>query len=476
MAQNVAPVVDRIRIIPRPGDFLDRNVGSSGEVFYNKQTNSLRIYSGLDRGGFEIVTEQNLARNLSNTEVASVKYTVTVDNEGSGNKYVLNGSYAPVLTFVVGYTYLFDQSDDTNVYYPNENGTINNQHPIVFTESDGTTAYDADVIYYLDGIAVTKDRYIERYERADTRQVQITVKSSTPQSLNYICYSHVNMGNTISVVMPGGGGGVAPPQESGASIDVSPTPPTDPEEGSLWFNDLTGNLYVYLTDDTSSQWVQPSYPIPDTPTPAGFSNIALGDSTQFSASQEEDTLTLVDGPGIQISTDGSTKSITISSTIDIPNLVYNNTLTNTLSQYALIETVPTSLEDLSIVDGAAGQILSTDGAGNFSFITLAGGGGGEAYDQTLNTTDDVQFNSVTTANLTTSNLTDSGLGTPVFTSASTITLDAPDGVIVQNGPFRLPSFTTTEKNALAPVNGDMIYDSTLNKAQVYENNAWVNLV
>jgi hypothetical protein len=49
-----APIVDRIRIIPRPTDFLDRNVGSSGEVFFSKDTNSLRVYSGKDRSGFEI--------------------------------------------------------------------------------------------------------------------------------------------------------------------------------------------------------------------------------------------------------------------------------------------------------------------------------------------------------------------------------------------------------------------------------------
>ena len=51
MASNQAPVVDRIRIIPRPDDFLDRNVGSSGEVFFNKATNSLRVYSGALAGG-----------------------------------------------------------------------------------------------------------------------------------------------------------------------------------------------------------------------------------------------------------------------------------------------------------------------------------------------------------------------------------------------------------------------------------------
>ena len=54
MASSSAPIVDRIRIIPRPGDFLSRNVGSSGEVFFNKSTNSLRIYTGKTPGGFEI--------------------------------------------------------------------------------------------------------------------------------------------------------------------------------------------------------------------------------------------------------------------------------------------------------------------------------------------------------------------------------------------------------------------------------------
>lgn len=59
-----APVVDRIRIIPRPDDFLDRNVGSSGEVFFNKVTNSLRVYSGKDRSGFELAKAD--LTNISN--------------------------------------------------------------------------------------------------------------------------------------------------------------------------------------------------------------------------------------------------------------------------------------------------------------------------------------------------------------------------------------------------------------------------
>ena len=77
MASNSAPIVDRIRIIPRPKDFLDRNVGSSGEVFFNKVTSSLRVYSGKDVSGFEIARAD--LNNVSSSVLAS-KISLTNDD------------------------------------------------------------------------------------------------------------------------------------------------------------------------------------------------------------------------------------------------------------------------------------------------------------------------------------------------------------------------------------------------------------
>jgi len=71
-----APIVDRIRIIPRPSDFLDRNVGSSGEVFFNKVTNSLRVYSGKDAAGFEIARA-----DLNNVTTASLLSKLSFTND-----------------------------------------------------------------------------------------------------------------------------------------------------------------------------------------------------------------------------------------------------------------------------------------------------------------------------------------------------------------------------------------------------------
>lgn len=48
-----------------------------------------------------------------------------------------------------------------------------------------------------------------------------------------------------------GGGG-------SSSITVSDTPPSNPSNGSLWYNTIYGELLVYYTDNDSSQWVSSS--------------------------------------------------------------------------------------------------------------------------------------------------------------------------------------------------------------------------
>lgn len=377
MASNQAPVVDRIRIIPRPDDFLDRNVGASGEVFFDKAANTLRVYNGRLAGGFEVVTKTNLQNSIKESDIATVRYTVVIENQGEGNKYILNGAYKPELNFVVGYTYVFDQSDDINVYYPNAIGTINNQHPLNFSADNlngvlgGGTSYLDGVEYRLDDEVVTQEQYFSGFQNADIRTVSIHVTNDTPSTLYYWCQLHLNMGNTINVADPGSGTGTG----SGASVELSDNAPEDPTAGTIWFETDSGRLFVYVEDEDSAQWVQPTAPIPAFNT---FGSVVVGTDT-IAAANRSDVLTIAAGDNI---------------TLDV------NTGTNTLT-----------------INGQAG------------------GGGGSVYDQDLNTTDDVDFNSITTStatitDLTAQTFTNNGVGAPVFDSASTFTITAPDGIIL----------------------------------------------
>lgn len=407
MASNSAPVVDRIRIIPRPDDFLDRNYGNSGEVFFDKQTKTLRLYDGRAQGGFSVVTDKNIAELIGQSGVGVVDYTVTVVNQGEGNKYVIDGVYKPNLNFVIGYTYIFDQSDQTNEYYPNPEGGVANTHPLNFSadnlsgELGGGTTYLGGVIYKIDNDVVTKDVYIQKFEAATTRSVQITVTSATPTTLYYWCSNHLAMGGTITVAQPGSGAGGA------ANIEVGDAVPTDPQNGTLWFNSTTGKMYIYVTDVDSSQWVQPSVPIQRV---NHFNSVTTGDSSQIYAVGES-VLNFAAGPGIDISTDSSNTIQISASATGGGGGGGGASIGNFTLDASVIDT-----DDSSEITITPSLKLSSD----------------------LRVENDIRADNRIYA----SEFISTTSGAPFIDSATTITLEAPDGVLVE-GELKLQNNNIT---------------------------------
>ena len=51
-----------------PTDFFDRNTGASGELSHEKKLNT-SVYNGLQRGGFEVVSEERLRINTANQKL-----------------------------------------------------------------------------------------------------------------------------------------------------------------------------------------------------------------------------------------------------------------------------------------------------------------------------------------------------------------------------------------------------------------------
>lgn len=82
-----------------------------------------------------------------------------------------------------------------------------------------------------------------------------------------------------------------------------------------------------------------------------------------------------------------------------------------------------------------------------------------------------------TSTVTATGFISSGAGTPSVASATNLDLSAAAAVrVIGGGTFRLPQLTSTARDALTAANGDLIYNTTDNKIQGYENGAWVNLV
>ena len=150
--------------------------------------------------------------------------------------------------------------------------------------------------------------------------------------------------------------------------------------------------------------------------------------------------------------------------------------------FASLTSKPTTVAGYGITDA----VLSTD-LGNFTFtasvLDSSDSSGITITPAVVMSSDLTVENNLTVTNTLVADtievnnlITAAGAGTPEISSETDILLTAANRVEITSSPLRMASFTTAERDAIVAQDGDIIYNTTDNKFQGYENGAWANLI
>ena len=142
-----------------------------------------------------------------------------------------------------------------------------------------------------------------------------------------------------------------------------------------------------------------------------------------------------------------------------------------------------------------GEVLSWTGT-DYDWVSNAGGGGGGStgnftFASSNIDTDDssgitiipsltvqsdltVQKDLVVENTITATEFISTSAGLPEIRSATNLDLHAAGAVVIKNGTLRLYGATTSVRDTLSASVGDVIYNTNVNKPQVYNGSSWVN--
>jgi len=203
--------------LPRPKISISNIFGTMTAIMQDVNTTTI----GNDLNGAKFTRIRTLARFLdavnfapttttttSTSTVAdpsdgeTVTYTVTVQNVGGVNIFLLNGVNNPVITMKRGSTYIFDQSDSSN-----------SGHPLRIKRNSGASYSTGVTVAGTQGSAGSSVTFQPPYPDA-------------PSDLRYYCTVHGNaMGNTITMNDPNT---IQQQSTSSSSAQVNPFGTPDP--------------------------------------------------------------------------------------------------------------------------------------------------------------------------------------------------------------------------------------------------------
>tara|TARA_R110002153_G_scaffold110609_3_gene252043 strand:+ start:1945 stop:3648 length:1704 start_codon:yes stop_codon:yes gene_type:complete len=563
------PIINNLRVVPRDAEFLDRKTGARGEIFYDKDNNTIRLFDSeivgglpLARGDLTNITNSIFAAKATAAGVGgggggSIEVSLTAPstptagtiwfNSSNGTLYVYinDGDSNQWVQPVLGYPAIPDNLQDlTNVTITTPstdqvlkwNGTawINAAAPAagldqsavrtsISVGTEGTAAGDGAVSYdnttgvftyappLLNSLTVSGTLAMGSNDITTIGKVYFAnvfaTEGDLPSATTYHgMFAHVHATGAGYFAHAGAWTKLANNADTATSAqgtkadsalqnltatsittlsDVASSSPSANQvlkwDGSQWSPaaDAVGSGAVTATISGATQ----ANPVVVTSASAhGFYEgqpititgvvgmtqlngneyyVNIASSTSFALYSDSALSTTVNGTGFGAWSSGGTATGGAVAA-EVGNFVFTGSNIDTGDSSSISVTpLVTMQSDLTVENDLTVNNLLT--AAQFSVTD---------FTTTNHTTQNLTVNDT----LSVKTIAQTDTGTPQITSSSTLVLDTQDGVRVTGAPFRLPSFTTTQKNALTPANGDMVYDTTLNKAQVYQNGAWASLV
>ena len=429
--------VRSLRLLPKSKTELDRISGNKGEIFYDSTSKSLRIFDGTILGG----TLLNASVSVKETAPDNPTQGSLWFNSATGAFYIYyedgssNQWIAPIVPAGLlgggggggGSGTVLSGTAGKLAYYPASGTSIDDLTELSWASS---------TLSITGAINVTGQKSKVRFHWNTLSSLQTEVDPTTYQGM--VAYAadqsrlyFANGGAWVAVanesdVVGAGGGAFGTIAVSGQSNVVA-----DQVNDTLTL--VAGDNIVITTNATNDT-------ITITGTGGGggggpaFGTISVAGQGDVVAEITNDILTVVAGTGISITTAPGTDTITITNT-GISNSFHSIVTPNAT---LVAENATTNLTLL------AGAGISISGNATTDTITISNG-----FDQTLNTSDSVIFNTVTATVLQST-----GVGTPTYNSASDFIFNtgASSGALVLNGDLEMTGLLTVGSTTGTPSN------------------------
>lgn len=299
--------VRSLRLLPKPKKELDRLSGNKGEIFYDSTSNSLRIFDGTIPGG----TLLNASVSVRDTPPDNPTQGSLWFNSTTGAFYIYyqDGSSNQWIAPIVPAGLLGSSGSSSGdvlaglagklAYYP-ANGTAVNDLAEV--------SWGANALNIAGAITTTGAKSRVRFHWETLASLQSEVNATTYQGM--IAY---------------------------AADSARP-----------YF--AHNGTWVALAKESELQ------------TSSAFSTIAVSGQSNLVADQTSDTLTVIAGTNITITTDAISDAITISSNINLSSYATTSSVTTALSSYATTSAVTAglSVKENTITSGTTSQYWRGD--------------------------------------------------------------------------------------------------------------------